>query len=118
MLPVGSTSPGDLSKTAPTEEIGIAFAPNTGPDGAVDRTTGSVGSLRWFVFALFFIFGGIASLNDIIIFKLREIFTLTHASSMLVQSAFFIAYASFSIPAAAIVRRFGYAAAAAAKAAE
>ncbi|RYF23869.1 MAG: glucose/galactose MFS transporter [Oxalobacteraceae bacterium] len=86
----------------------MAFVPTTGSDGAVDHTTGSVGGLRWFVFALFFIFGGITSLNDIIIPKLREIFTLTHASSMLVQSAFFIAYALFSIPAAAIVRRFGY----------
>lgn len=86
----------------------MAFAPTTGRNDVVDRTSGSVGSLRWFVFALFFIFGGITSLNDIIIPKLREIFTLTHASSMLVQSAFFIAYALFSIPAAAIVRRFGY----------
>ena len=64
--------------------------------------------LRIFVFALFFIFGGITSLNDIIIPKLRELFTLDHATSMLVQSAFFVAYALFSIPAAAIVRRAGY----------
>jgi FHS family L-fucose permease-like MFS transporter len=64
--------------------------------------------LRVFVFALFFIFGGITSLNDIIIPKLQELFTLDHASSMLVQSAFFLAYALFSIPAAAIVRRLGY----------
>ena len=64
--------------------------------------------LRVFVIALFFIFGGITSLNDIIIPKLRELFTLDHATSMLVQSAFFLAYALFSIPAAAIVRRAGY----------
>ena len=64
--------------------------------------------LRVFVFALFFIFGGITSLNDIIIPKLRELFTLDHASSMLVQSAFFLAYALFSLPAAAIVQRMGY----------
>ncbi|WP_375394575.1 sugar MFS transporter [uncultured Sphingomonas sp.] len=64
--------------------------------------------LRIFVFALFFIFGGITSLNDIIIPKLRELFTLDHASAMLVQSAFFLAYGLFSIPAAAIVRRAGY----------
>ena len=64
--------------------------------------------LRVFVFALFFIFGGITSLNDIIIPKLRELFTLDHASSMLVQSAFFLAYALFSLPAAAIVQRAGY----------
>lgn len=64
--------------------------------------------LRVFVFALFFIFGGITSLNDIIIPKLKELFTLSHASAMLVQTAFFLAYALFSIPAAAIVQRFGY----------
>ncbi|WP_174291410.1 sugar MFS transporter [Sphingomonas bacterium] len=64
--------------------------------------------LRWFVFALFFIFGGVTSLNDIIIPKLRELFTLDHASAMLVQSAFFLAYALFSLPAAAIVQRLGY----------
>ncbi|MFT3976138.1 MAG: sugar MFS transporter [Sphingomonas bacterium] len=64
--------------------------------------------LRVFVFALFFIFGGITSLNDVIIPKLKELFTLNHATAMLVQTAFFLAYALFSIPASAIVRRFGY----------
>jgi FHS family L-fucose permease-like MFS transporter len=61
-----------------------------------------------FVFALFLIFGGITSLNDIIIPKLKELFTLSYAQAMLVQSAFFAAYFVISIPAAAIVRRFGY----------
>lgn len=64
--------------------------------------------LRVFVFALFFIFGGITSLNDVIIPKLKELFTLNYAQALLVQSAFFAAYAIVSIPAAAIVRRFGY----------
>jgi FHS family L-fucose permease-like MFS transporter len=64
--------------------------------------------LRVFVFALFFIFGGITSLNDVIIPKLKELFTLDHFTSQLVNSAFFFAYALFSLPAAAIVRRFGY----------
>ena len=64
--------------------------------------------LRVFVFALFFIFGGITSLNDVIIPRLKELFTLTHASAMLVQTAFFLSYALFSLPAAAIVRRVGY----------
>ncbi len=70
--------------------------------------TGRVGDLRWFVFGLFFIFGGITSLNDVIIPKLKELFTLSHAAAMLVQTAFFVAYALFSLPAAAIVRRAGY----------
>lgn len=64
--------------------------------------------LRIFVFALFFIFGGITSLNDVLIPKLRELFTLSHADGMLVQSAFFASYLIFSLPAAAVVRRVGY----------
>src|ERR1700709_824391 len=64
--------------------------------------------LRWFVFALFFIFGGITSLNDVIIPKLKDLFTLTYGQALLVQSAFFFAYFVFSIPGAAIVRKAGY----------
>ncbi|MFW2852485.1 sugar MFS transporter [Sphingomonas sp. TX0543] len=64
--------------------------------------------LRVFVLALFFIFGGITSLNDVIIPKLKELFTLNYAQALLVQSSFFGAYAIMSIPAAAIVRRVGY----------
>ena len=64
--------------------------------------------LRGFVVALFFFFGGITSLNDILIPKLKELFTLSHADAMLVQSAFFAAYFVVSLPAAAVVRRIGY----------
>jgi FHS family L-fucose permease-like MFS transporter len=85
------------------------------PAGAAqsDATLGSnnganVASLRVFVFALFFIFGGITSLNDVIIPKLKDLFTLSYAQAMLVQSAFFAAYFIVSLPAASIVRRIGY----------
>jgi FHS family L-fucose permease-like MFS transporter len=68
----------------------------------------SVRTLRLFVFALFFMFGGITSLNDVIIPKLKALFTLNYAQVMLVQSAFFAAYFLISIPAAAVVARVGY----------
>jgi FHS family L-fucose permease-like MFS transporter len=64
--------------------------------------------LRAFVFALFFTFGGITSLNDVIIPKLKALFTLSYAEAMLVQSAFFAAYFIISLPAAKIVKKFGY----------
>ena len=64
--------------------------------------------LRYFVYALFFIFGGITSLNDVLIPKLKSLFTLSYAEVMLVQSAFFAAYFVISMPGAAIVKRFGY----------
>jgi FHS family L-fucose permease-like MFS transporter len=64
--------------------------------------------LRVFVMALFFIFGGITSLNDVIIPKLKELFTLNYAQALMVQSAFFAAYFLVSIPAALIIKRLGY----------
>ena len=67
-----------------------------------------VRTLRLFVFALFFMFGGITSLNDVIIPKLKALFTLNYAQVMLVQFAFFIAYFLISIPGAAVVARIGY----------
>jgi FHS family L-fucose permease-like MFS transporter len=64
--------------------------------------------LRLVVFALFFIFGGITSLNDVLIPKLKGLFTLTNGDVMLVQSAFFGAYFIISLPAASVVRKIGY----------
>ena len=75
---------------------------------APHKVPANAASLQTFVFALFFIFGGITSLNDVIIPKLKDLFTLSYAQAMLVQSAFFAAYFIVSIPAAAIVRRIGY----------
>jgi FHS family L-fucose permease-like MFS transporter len=64
--------------------------------------------LRLFVMALFFIFGGITSLNDVLIPKLKELFTLSYMQAMLVQSAFFGAYFVVSGFGAMLVKRVGY----------
>ncbi|MFA6219055.1 MAG: sugar MFS transporter [Erythrobacter sp.] len=64
--------------------------------------------LNYFVFALFFIFGGITSLNDVIIPKLKELFTLSFFEASLVQFCFFIAYAVIGIPGARLVKKLGY----------
>ncbi len=69
---------------------------------------GSSSDLQAFVFALFFSFGGITSLNDVLIPKLKALFTLSYGEVMLVQSAFFAAYFLISMPAATLVRRLGY----------
>jgi MFS transporter, FHS family, L-fucose permease len=93
-----------MTHTAPSAVPGSR---NPGaPEGA--STHVDAPDLRWFVFALFFIFGGITSLNDVVIPKLKGLFTLKYGEVMLVQSAFFAAYFIFSLPAAAIVRRIGY----------
>lgn len=64
--------------------------------------------LQYFVFGLFFIFGGITSLNDVIIPKLKELFTLSYFEASLVQVWFFIAYAIVGIPGAKLVKKIGY----------
>lgn len=64
--------------------------------------------LQGFVFALFFIFGGITSLNDVIIPKLKELFTLNYTQAMLVQFCFFTAYLVIGIPGAKLIKKIGY----------
>ncbi|HEX7853628.1 MAG TPA: sugar MFS transporter [Sphingobium sp.] len=71
-------------------------------------TNGPVAHLRWFVMALFFTFGGITSLNDVLIPKLKHLFTLSYGEAMLIQSAFFLAYLLISLPAGMLVQRIGY----------
>jgi MFS transporter, FHS family, L-fucose permease len=78
----------------------------TAPEGE-DKGVNAPG-LQLFVFALFFIFGGITSLNDVIIPKLKELFTLNYFQAMLVQSAFFAAYFIIGLPGAALVKKLGY----------
>jgi MFS transporter, FHS family, L-fucose permease len=64
--------------------------------------------LQLFVMGLFFIFGGITSLNDVIIPKLKELFTLNYTQAMLVQFCFFTAYAVIGIPGARLIKKIGY----------
>ena len=107
--PVESANPqaGDPMKSRSTQiEDGSSQQDARFPGGPVPWS--NVRELRLFVFALFFIFGGITSLNDVLIPKLKGLFTLSYAEVMLVQTAFFAAYFLISIPGAEIVRRIGY----------
>src|SRR3979490_2506592 len=81
--------------------------PALNADGSEANATYST-NLQGFVYVLFFAFGGITSLNDVIIPKLKGLFTLTYGEVMLVQSAYFAAYFIISLPAAELVRRIGY----------
>ena len=57
---------------------------------------------------LFFIWGSLTSLNDVIIPFAQNTFNLNIAESMLIQTAFFLAYFVFSIPSAKIIDWIGY----------
>jgi FHS family L-fucose permease-like MFS transporter len=58
--------------------------------------------------SLFFMWGFITCLNDIIIPHLKGIFELNYAQAMMVQFAFFAAYFVVSLPSGAIVTKIGY----------
>lgn len=88
-------------------DINVTTSSDPRPTETTDNNVDAP-DLRLFMFALFFVFGGITSLNDVIIPKLKELFTLSYAEVMLVQSAFFAAYFLVSLPGAAIVKRIGY----------
>jgi MFS transporter, FHS family, L-fucose permease len=60
------------------------------------------------VTTLFFIWGFITCLNDILVPHLKSIFDLSYAEVMLVQFAFFSAYFLFSVPWSRIVNAIGY----------
>jgi len=58
--------------------------------------------------SLFFMWGFITCLNDILIPHLKAIFTLNYTQVMLIQFSFFTAYAIVSIPAGILVEKIGY----------
>jgi FHS family L-fucose permease-like MFS transporter len=57
---------------------------------------------------LFFMWGLITSLNDILIPHLKGVFTLTYFQASLIQFCFFTAYFVVSFPAGRLVERVGY----------
>ena len=60
------------------------------------------------VTTLFFMWGFLTCLNDILVPHLKPIFDLNYTRIMLIQSAFFGAYFLFSIPSAKIIDWIGY----------
>ncbi len=60
------------------------------------------------VTSLFFMWGFLTCLNDILVPHLKSIFELSYTQVMLVQFAFFSAYFLFSVPWSKIVNTMGY----------
>jgi FHS family L-fucose permease-like MFS transporter len=60
------------------------------------------------VTTLFFVWGFISALNDILIPYFKAIFSLNYFQSTLVQLAFFVSYALFALPSGSLVGWLGY----------
>jgi MFS transporter, FHS family, L-fucose permease len=86
-------------------------APNTSrnPPTANSPGTGQNYSAALAVLtSLFFIWGSLTSLNDVLIPFAQNVFNLNLSESFLIQTAFFFAYFVFSIPSARIIDWIGY----------
>jgi MFS transporter, FHS family, L-fucose permease len=60
------------------------------------------------VTTLFFMWGFLTALNDILVPHLKSIFDLSYAQVMLIQFSFFSAYFVFAIPSGKLVEAIGY----------
>jgi MFS transporter, FHS family, L-fucose permease len=74
----------------------------------VQASSAGYGSALAVVTTLFFMWGFLTSLNDILVPHLKPIFDLNYAHVMLIQFAFFSAYFFFSIPAGKVIDWIGY----------
>ena len=83
-----------------------AYAPPSAPlaDGPRQSYLGALSVLT----TLFFMWGGLTSLNDVLIPHLKGIFSLSYFQAMLVQFCFFGAYGLMSIPAGRFVKSIGF----------
>ncbi|MGA7624799.1 MAG: sugar MFS transporter [Candidatus Acidiferrales bacterium] len=77
-------------------------ASGSGPSATTSRFALTV------VTALFFMWGFVTVLNDILVPHLKAIFDLTYTKVMLIQFAFFSAYFIFSLPSAKLIDTIGY----------
>ena len=83
-------------------------APNTSTTTMAPGTGQSYGAPLATVTTLFFMWGFLTCLNDILVPHLKSIFDLSYAQVMLIQFAFFGAYFVFSLPSARIIDAIGY----------
>ncbi|RJG23947.1 sugar MFS transporter [Massilia cavernae] len=77
------------------------------PAGQQAGSAGNTGPLI-IITVLFFMWGLLTSLNDVLIPHLKAVYTLSYVQAMLVQFCFFGAYFIVSLPAGMLIRKIGY----------
>src|SRR5271168_4934659 len=87
-----------------TREIASRPGPHSVPEAVVPNYSRPLAVVT----TLFFMWGFLTCLNDILVPHLKSIFDLSYARAMLVQFAFFSAYFLFSVPWSKIVNTIGY----------
>lgn len=91
--------------------MAITSAGKSAVTTTASASTSGYGPALVMVTTLFFMWGFITSLNDILIPHLRGIFDLNYTQGMLVQFVWFLGYFIFALPGGKIVEAIGYKAA-------
>src|SRR5246500_494101 len=89
----------------------MAFAvapPKTGQDDDTPLFPKHNMAAFFLVTALFFLWGIPNNLNDVLIRQFMKSFEISRFQAGLVQSAFYLGYFLLSMPAALLMRKFGY----------
>jgi FHS family L-fucose permease-like MFS transporter len=85
-----------------------SISPGTSALSSKSNDEQSYGFALTVLTSLFFIWGFITCLNDILIPHLKAVFTLNYTQVMLIQFSFFTAYAVVSLPSGMLVEKIGY----------
>src|SRR5262245_8453560 len=86
----------------------LVMDPKPGQNTSASSATRNYTRPLAIVTTLFFMWGFLTCLNDILVPHLKSIFDLSYTQVMLVQFAFFSAYFLFSAPWSKIVNTIGY----------
>src|SRR5215469_8353227 len=87
--------------------MAITNAPSNVTLQRPDSTAANYGPALTVLTTLFFVWGSLTSLNDVLIPFAQNVFNLNLAESFLIQTAFFFAYFVFSCPSAKIIDCIG-----------
>jgi FHS family L-fucose permease-like MFS transporter len=88
--------------------MAITSVKSSAPAATSNQATPSYVPALAVLTTLFFIWGSLTSLNDVLIPFAQHVFNLRLAASMLIQTAFFSAYFIISLPSAKIIDWIGY----------
>jgi len=94
-----------MASFTPTPAATAAAAPHAA--ASIPTVSGQRSALA-IVTLLFFMWGLLTSLNDVLIPHLKSVYQLSYVQAMLVQLCFFGAYFIISLPAGVLIRRIGY----------
>ena len=88
--------------------MAITSVKTSSPAPAATAPASSYAVALTVVTSLFFMWGFVTVLNDVLVPHLKAIFSLNYAQASLIQFAFFLAYFIFSIPSAKLIDSVGY----------